>query len=587
MFWKVALFEFRYQLRQPAFWVIFGIFFLLAYGAMSSERITIGGGGAENFNAPYQIMQALLVMSIFGIFIVTAFISSIVLRDFDTKSAELIYSTRIKKHEYLLGRFVGAFAVAYLAFSSVAWGSLVGSLMPWLDAERVGPFRPMDYIWSLGVLSLPSMVFTASLFLAVSAITRSLMLTYAVAVSYIVLYIVASSLLSDPELLTTAALIDPFGFSAFEEATRYWTVSERNTLLVPIQGLFLYNKLIWLAAGLAMLGLTLRLFRFEVAGRASPKRWWQRWSPKKNNLPEKSQLLAAPVAKPLVSPAFTTATSLAQFRTRMLFEARSVIKSIPFIVILAMAVANTLGSMINQGAIYGADLLPVTRAMIDAINSAFTFMILMIVIYYSAEIVWRERQVRNHEIIDATPAPSWVFVTSKLLAMFIIVLAMFLVSILTAVIVQAATGYTNFELGLYAQRLLFYESTTLFLISVLAVFAQVLTNNKYFGMLLMVLYIVSTFVMDNIGLEHNLYQYAGRPGAPLSDMNGSGHFISGAYGSTVLGLLRGDAGGAGLPDVEPRRAGGGAPAPGAGPRGGQPCFHCHDRAGAGWFRGHR
>ena len=528
MFWKVALFEFRYQLRQPAFWVIFGIFFLLAYGAMSSERITIGGGGAENFNAPYQVMQALLVMSVFGLFIVTTFISSIVLRDFDTKSAELIYSTRIKKHEYLLGRFVGAFAVAYLAFSSVAWGSLVGSLMPWLDAERVGPFRPLDYIWSLGVLSLPSMVFSASLFLAVSAITRSLMLTYAVAVSYIVLYIVASSLLSDPELLTTAALLDPFGFSAFQEATRYWTVSERNTLLVPIQGLFLYNKLIWLAAGLAMLGLTLRLFRFEVTGRTATKHWWQRWSPKKNNLPEKSRPLAAPVASPLASPVFSTVPSLAQFRTRMLFEARSVIKSVPFIVILAMAVANTLGSMINQGAIYGADLLPVTRAMIDAINSAFTFMILMIVIYYSAEIVWRERQVRNHEIIDATPVPNWVFVTSKLLAMFIIVLAMFLVSILTAMTVQLATGYTNFELGLYAQRLLFYESTTLFLVSVLAVFAQVLTNNKYFGMLLMVLYIVSTFVMDNIGLEHNLYQYAGRPGAPLSDMNGSGHFISGA-----------------------------------------------------------
>jgi hypothetical protein len=91
----------------------------------------------------------------------------------------------------------------------------------------------------------------------------------------------------------------------------------------------------------------------------------------------------------------------------MLFEARSVIKSVPFIVILALAVANTLGSMINQGAIYGADLLPVTRAMIDSINSAFTWMILMIVIYYSAELVWRERQVRNHEIIDATPAPSW------------------------------------------------------------------------------------------------------------------------------------------------------------------------------------
>jgi ABC-type transport system involved in multi-copper enzyme maturation permease subunit len=209
----------------------------------------------------------------------------------------------------------------------------------------------------------------------------------------------------------------------------------------------------------------------------------------------------------------------------MAFEARSVIKSVPFIVILALGVANTLGALINQGAVYGADLLPVTRAMINSINGAFTFMILVIVVYYSAELVWRERQVRTNEIIDATPTPSWAFVMSKLLAMFIIVLAMFLVSILTAVIVQAATGYTNFELGLYVQRLLFYQSLNLFLISVLAIFVQVLTNNKYFGMLLMVLYVISTIVLDSMGFEHNLYQYAGRPAAPLSDMNASGHFI--------------------------------------------------------------
>ena len=170
MLWKVALFEFRYQLRQPAFWVIFGIFFLLAFGAMSSERVTIGGGGAENFNSPYQIMQTLLVMTLFGIFIVTAFVSNIVLRDFDTKSAEIIFSTRIRKHEYLLGRFIGAFAVAYLAYSSVAWGTMVGSFMPWLDVERIGAFRPQDYLFALGVMAFPSLLFTAGLFLAVSAI---------------------------------------------------------------------------------------------------------------------------------------------------------------------------------------------------------------------------------------------------------------------------------------------------------------------------------------------------------------------------------------------------------------------------------
>jgi ABC-2 type transport system permease protein len=521
MLWKVALFEFRYQLRQPAFWVISGIFFLLAYGAMASENITIGGGGAENFNSPYRVMQTLLVMSLFGIFIIAAFVSNIVLRDFDCKSAEIIFSTRIRKHEYLIGRFIGAFAVAYLAYSSVAWGTMLGSVMPWLDVERIGPFRPQDYFYSLMVLAFPSLLFTAGLFLAISAVTRSLMLTYAGVVAYLVLYIITSNLLSDPEFLTVAALLDPFGFSSFQEATRYWTVSERNTMVLPVEGLFLYNKIIWFTAGLAMLALTHRLFRFEVAGKSAGKRWWHRFRRK-----SKTKTVVAPTIKPTAVPVFNAGTRWAQFRTRMLFEARSVVKSVPFVVILALATLNTLGAMINQGAIYGADLLPVTRSMINAINGSFTFMILMIIVYYSSELIWRERQIGNNEIIDATPAPNWAFVTSKLLAMFIIVVSMFVVSIITAVIVQAFSGYSNFELGLYVERLLVYQSINLFLVSVLAVFVQVLSNNKYFGMLLMVLYIISVLVLDNIGLESDLYQYAGRPASPLSDMNGSGHFIN-------------------------------------------------------------
>jgi ABC-type transport system involved in multi-copper enzyme maturation permease subunit len=520
MFWKIASFEFRYQLRQPAFWVIFGIFFLLAFGGMSSENITIGGGGAENYNSPYQVMQSMLVLSIFGIFIITAFVSNVVLRDFDSKMAEIIFSTRVRKHEYLLGRFTGAFAVGLLAFSSVAWGLMVGSFMPWLDLERIGPFRPWDYVYSLFILAGPGLLFTAGLFLAVSAVTRSLMMTYAVVVAYLVLYIISLNMLSDQELLTAASLLDPAGFSAFSEATRYWTVNERNSLLVPVGGLFLWNKLIWAGAGLLLLAVALRLFRFEVASRAGRKRWWHRF-----RRGQKQAERSAPAPRPQVTQGFEAGSRRAQFLVRTAFEAKGVVKSVPFVVILFLAVGNTLGGLINQGAIYGTDLLPVTRAMIDTINGSFTFMIFAIIVYYSAELVWRERQVSTSEIIDATPTPNWVFVFSKLLAMFVIVLTMFAVSILTAVIVQALSGYTNFEPGLYATRLLFYQSINLFLLSVLAIFFQVIANNKYFGMLLMVLYLISTLVISNLGFEHNLYQYAGRPATPLSDMNGSGHFI--------------------------------------------------------------
>jgi ABC-type transport system involved in multi-copper enzyme maturation permease subunit len=519
MLWQVARFEFRYQLRQPAFWVIFGVFFLLSFAGTASENVTVGGGGAENFNSPFRTMLTLLTMSVFGIFIVTAFVSNIVLRDFDSRSAEIIFSTRIRKHEYLLGRFIGAFSVAFIAFSSVAWGALVGGLMPWLDPDRIGPLRIGDYFFSLGAMALPTLFFIGGLFLLVSALTRSALMTYASAAGFLVLYIIAANLLSDPELLTLASLLDPFGVSSWMEATRYWTVSERNSQLIPFEGLYLWSRLIWIGVGILMIALTLKFFRFDAGGRRRRKR--------KSRQPEAATPTAsAALPAPAVHPAFGPASQLTQFLTRVRFEAAGVVKSVPFIVILFLAVANSLGGLINQGALYGTDLLPVTRAMINTINSTFTWMIFVIIVYYAAELVWRERQVKTQEIIDASPTPNWAFVYSKLAAMVVVIVAMFVVSIATAMIVQAFSGYTNFELGLYIRRLLIYQTTNLFLVSVLAIFTQVLTNNKYFGMLLMVLYMIGINVLSNLGFENLLYQYAGRPPAPLSDMNGTGHFAA-------------------------------------------------------------
>lgn len=517
MLWKIASFEFKYQFRQPAFYVISFVFFLLAFGGMSSDNVTIGGGGAENFNAPFQVMMSSLVFSIFGMFIVTAFVGNIVLRDFDHKMAEIIFATRITKQAYLFGRFIGAFAVTMLAFSFVSLGLMVGSMMPWLDPERIGPFGLWNYIYALLVMVLPTMFFMATLFLSVSALTRSLMKTYAAVVGFFIFYMFSSRLLQDPEMLTIGSLLDPFGFTAFSEASRYWTVFERNELLVPLEGLYLYNRLIWIGIGFLFLGLSYRLFSFDIVGKSKKK---------KKKLQDEA--LAAPVAlaaRPKVTQTFGASSALKQFALRMKFEAMSIVKTVPFFVLLVLAMGNSVGGFFSMSNLYGTDLLPVTRAMVNMINSTFTWVVFIIVIYYGAELVWREKQAKIHEIVEATPMPSWVLVVSKQLALLLVVVSMFAVSVTSALIFQAVSGYTNFELGLYAERLFYLQGYNMWLVGVLCVFIQVVTNNKYFGMLVMIGYLISTMVLANLGFEHNLYHYAGRPGTPLSDMNASDHFF--------------------------------------------------------------
>jgi hypothetical protein len=52
MFGKVAAFEFRYQVRQPVLYVTIIVFFLLSFGLIASENISIGAGGNVHKNAP-------------------------------------------------------------------------------------------------------------------------------------------------------------------------------------------------------------------------------------------------------------------------------------------------------------------------------------------------------------------------------------------------------------------------------------------------------------------------------------------------------------------------------------------------------
>ncbi len=49
------------------------------------------------------------------------------------------------------------------------------------------------------------------------------------------------------------------------------------------------------------------------------------------------------------------------------------------------------------------------------------------------------------------PVPSWVYLGGKLVAQLAVVLAFVLAGIVTAICVQTYHGYTNFELGVYAQ----------------------------------------------------------------------------------------------------------------------------------------
>src|SRR5687768_1969422 len=273
MFKAITSFELKYHLKAPLFYILLAVYFLLTFGAVTSDGVQIGGAvGAINRNAPFVIMQFLLVMSIFGILTTTAFVANAIHRDFELHTDELFFSSPVSKAQYLGGRFTGSFIVAVLVYMGVSLAIIIGSWMPWIEKERLGAFELWPYVFSVLVLVLPNLLLSGAIFFAVTALTRSLMATYASVVGFFVAYGIAGSQLEDIENETVAGLLDPFGFNAFAIATRYWTVFDKNTKLLPVEGVFLWNRILWVGVALAILAFAYWRFTFSTGTRKARKK---------------------------------------------------------------------------------------------------------------------------------------------------------------------------------------------------------------------------------------------------------------------------------------------------------------------------
>ncbi len=511
MFGKIASFEFSYQLRSPVFWVSAVILALFAFGSVASPNIRIGAPGNTNINAPFAIVMVHLVMSIFSLFIVPAFVANVVVRDDDTGYGSIIRSTRIKKFDYLFGRFTGAFLASVLVFAAVPVGLLIGAQMPWLDQERVGPVVPMHYVQAFFLYAVPTLFIVAAFLFAIAAVVRSMALTYIGVIVLFILSAVSGVWLSDLKNERLASLFDPFGSGPVGIATKYWTASDRNTMMPPLDGLVLENRLLWFAVAFALLAFAYAAYRFSERGaRRGGKR-------------EEAAPLTAYVPVN-VSRRFNAAALRAQAWKWTRFEMAQVVRSPAFPILILLGIINATASVWAGISFDQWTLLPVTRQMIDQVAGAFSIAPFMIAAYYAGELVWRERERKSHELFGAAPVPDWVFVAPKILAIAFVLLVTLLIAVGVGIGVQAYKGYTDFELDKYFVWYVIPTFINFLHIAILAVFLQAIAPHKFVGWGLMGIWLVVSSQLPNLGYDHRLYRYGSVGGVPLSDMNGQGYF---------------------------------------------------------------
>ena len=517
MWAAIFRFEIRYHLRQPLFHLV--TFFLSVLLFIAGTGNAPGGAvGRLHLNAPAVILEQLIKGIFLVLFLMTAFVASAATRDFERRTSELFFSKPISRFDYLTGRFAGTMVVCALAYVVGTIALAAGTLMPWVDPARVGPFRLAPYAFGLGVLVIPTLLALGAAFHALATWTRSTLATYVGVVAFFAVSAIAGMASSRLPVAWVGALLDPFGVAALSGAVKYWTVAELNDAIPAVGGALLWNRILWIALGFSALALSV------VAFDPSRPHMRRNRDPRAIDTPSPAEAtirVRASTARRVLS----RSAALVQFMHRLRHEAAIILGKPAFLGILILGLLVLIQDASAAGNIFGMPVHPRTHLMLEALQGGYSVVLLIAVVLYGGELIWKERSLELDEIHGAMPVPSGVYLGAKLAALLLMIAAVLLAGVAALVVFQVSRGYGDLALGLYARGAAL-AAVYPALMAVLACFCHVIARGRIAGYGLVILFIISWDLLEEVGFEHHLYRFASVPPAPWSDLNGYGPFLA-------------------------------------------------------------
>lgn len=531
MLWTLARFELKSRMRLVSTYVYFLAFFALsllwmaaAGGAFASANVVFDSEKVL-INSPYALAQSLSVLAMLGIIVVGAVMGRAVQQDFEHHTFHFFFTAPLRRLDYLGGRFLGALLTLLFIFSSIGLGAFLAGHLPWVQKASVGPDRLAAYLVPYLYVFLPNTLLIGSLCFGLAAITRRMLPVYVLSVVSLIGYLGALSLIGDVGRKPLAALLDPFGIIAIGRITEYWSLAEKNSRMVPLAGLFLWNRLLWIGISAILCGLWAPRFRFEIGTPGSAKK----------TAPSDASVGAELVVKdgrpsgagrPVVpSQALRGLAALRLLPSLAALYLRETIRNVYFAVIVLAGVLFMILTSTNLGTTFGTHTYPATYLVLEQTSSSFSLFMLIVVTFYAGELLFRERDSRMDQIHDSLPVPSWLVGGGKLVALLLLPVLLQLVVLVCGLLIQLAKGYFRFEIALYLRWLFLIQLPRYWLVCLLAFSLQILINNKYMGHFAMVLYYVLGIALGPLGLEHHLYRPLSTPEFVYSEMNGFGPFL--------------------------------------------------------------
>ncbi|WP_299217242.1 M1 family aminopeptidase [uncultured Aquimarina sp.] len=517
MLFEIFKFEIKYRAKRPDTYLYF--FILLLYSMLAVDIIFEGNLNILKRNAPYVIARTMTISSAFFLMITSMIMGVAALRDFDHHMESLMFVNPIRKRDYLLGRFLGSFVILLVIYAALPLGMILSEFLPWRNSDALLAFNLWHYLHPFLTLILPSLFFGGAVFFISGALSRKLMVVYTQGVLLLMMYIFSMQLANGSKNLFLSGLLEPFSFQTISLVTQYWTVVERNTMMLPLEGILLYNRLLWMSIGLITLIVGYYRFAFNVIKNGVIKRKTINTDLKTKTNEEIDVIL---ISNNSVS---MNPRKIGLLCHHSLFYFKSILTSVPFLVITACALGIILISSISLDTAFGVDSYPTTYIIVGELLENTILFFLLIIIFYSGELIWKERDTKLNLIYDALPVSDMVYLTSKLIGLVLSYSVLMILMILTGILFQASKGYYEFEIELYFTFFFIEILPFLFLFTIICFFCQTVLNHKFLSHIIAIVFtFCATIGLQVLGYDHGLYNLGGPDLGIYSDMNGYGHF---------------------------------------------------------------
>lgn len=556
MFKTIFAFETKRWFKDYKFYLYFIIFFGLSFLIMASsvgyfDALSVTTASNLKMNSPMMINALISQISQFINFIIPTVIGATIYRDFKYNTHAYLYSYPFGKADYILGKFFsGLFATILITFS-VGLAFLIATILPFANADLLGPVNLWAYFQSYIIFVIPNIFFVGSLVFLLVTLSRNVSTGLILVILLFIVNIIIAVSTQNIEDRYYVALFEPSGAEALGYVTKYWTVDEQNNNSIPISGVILYNRLIWIGAGIFLLGLLYTLFSFNYQTFSLKRKSKKSERLTKNNFGSIFKLNLPPVT---LNYAFAERLKSAFRMSKMEFS--FIIRNWIFLVFLLLLLMFIGINGAFLGNMYGTTTYPVTWRIISSVGGNITAFSLLLIYLFSGILIQQSAVSRMNLLVDSSPIPNWTMLLSKFIALVQMVLLIFSVGIIGCIVVQASHGYYKFEIGQYLQEFFVYGLPGAIIMIIFSLFIQNFFKNFIVGFFVILLALMIPSGLSAIGIELNIFHFNSGPGVRYSDMNGYGTvrtffyyklywllFCGVLYGLTLLFWRRGILGG--------------------------------------------